>query len=138
MEVFFCHCFLNGKTSCLCIFSGSYRVQRGFCQWFRSQFTSSPVAFPGTPTPSVQGFDKYGIGAFSAIPTPHLQQALGLKAGVVTSGNSLDFTAEDMALMVQNQAAVKVGGRDLIQLHFQINAHLVGLLCSSLESVLIC
>ncbi len=29
----------------------------------------------------LQGFDKYGEGAFDAIPTPHLQKALGLKAG---------------------------------------------------------
>lgn len=28
-----------------------------------------------------QGFDKYGVGAFDAVPTPHLQKALGLKAG---------------------------------------------------------
>jgi hypothetical protein len=29
-------------------------------------------------------------------------------SGVVTSGNSLDYTAEDMARMVQHEAAVKV------------------------------
>jgi hypothetical protein len=28
---------------------------------------------------------------------------------VVTSGNSLDFTAEDMAAMVHHEASVKVG-----------------------------
>ncbi|PRW33190.1 5 -methylthioadenosine S-adenosylhomocysteine nucleosidase 2 [Chlorella sorokiniana] len=55
----------------------------------------------------IPGFDKYGVGAFDAIPTPHLQKALSLKAGVVTSGNSLDYTAEDMARMVQHEAAVK-------------------------------
>ncbi len=43
------------------------------------------------------------------MPTPHLQRVLGLKSGVVTSGNSLDYTAEDMALMVQNEASIKVG-----------------------------
>ncbi len=58
----------------------------------------------------MQGFDKYGIGAVSALPTLHLQRTLGLKSGVVTSGNSLDYTAEDMALMVQNEASIKVGG----------------------------
>ncbi|PSC71393.1 Ribosome production factor 1 isoform A [Micractinium conductrix] len=55
----------------------------------------------------IPGFDKYGVGAFDALPTPQLQKALGLKAGVVTSGNSLDYTAEDMARMVQHEAAVK-------------------------------
>lgn len=33
------------------------------------------------PPPFLQGFDKYGVGAFDAIPTPHLQKVLGLKAG---------------------------------------------------------
>ncbi|EFN52874.1 hypothetical protein CHLNCDRAFT_26505, partial [Chlorella variabilis] len=55
----------------------------------------------------IPGFEKYGVGAFDAVPTPHLQKALNLKSGVVTSGNSLDYTAEDMARMVQHEAAVK-------------------------------
>ena len=36
--------------------------------------------------PAPQGFDKYGVGAFDAIPTPHLQQELGLKAGGSVEG----------------------------------------------------
>ena len=31
-------------------------------------------------------------------------------SGVVTSGNSLDYTAEDMAAMVHHEASVKVWG----------------------------
>ena len=27
----------------------------------------------------MQGFDKYGVGAHTAVPTSHLQKALGLK-----------------------------------------------------------
>lgn len=34
----------------------------------------------------MQGFDKYGIGAFDAVPTPRLQQALDLKSGVEWAG----------------------------------------------------
>lgn len=41
------------------------------------------------PIPS---FDKYGLGYSESLPTPQLQAALGLKRGVVTSGNSLDYT----------------------------------------------
>jgi hypothetical protein len=59
--------------------------------------------------PRMQGFDKYGIGHYDALPTPALQQALGLKCGVVSSGNSLDYTAEDMELMTEHEASVKVG-----------------------------
>ena len=44
----------------------------------------------------IPGFDAYGVGAYAALPTPALQRELGLKCGVVSSGNSLDFTSEDM------------------------------------------
>ena len=47
------------------------------------------------------------IGRFEAVPTPALRKALNLKAGVVSSGNSLDYTEEDMACMVEHGAAVK-------------------------------
>lgn len=52
-------------------------------------------------------FDEYGLGRYDALPTPQLQQALGLKAGVVTSGNSLTFTTEDMEVMELHGACVK-------------------------------
>lgn len=55
----------------------------------------------------IPGFDIYGVGKYDALPTPNLRAALGLKAGVVSSGNSLDYTAEDMARMVEHEAAVK-------------------------------
>lgn len=70
-----------------------------------------PCCCPACYRSAPQGFDQYGIGAFSAVPTPALQAALGLKAGVVTSGNSLDYTAEDMANMQRSEAAVKVRRR---------------------------
>jgi hypothetical protein len=40
------------------------------------------------------GFDKQGLGYVESTPTPQLQAALGLKAGIVTSGNSLDYTGK--------------------------------------------
>jgi 5'-methylthioadenosine nucleosidase len=55
----------------------------------------------------IPGFDLYGIGKYEALPTPALRTALGLKPGVVSSGNSLDYTTEDMARMVEHGAAVK-------------------------------
>lgn len=55
----------------------------------------------------IPGFDSYGVGEFAALPTPALQAALALKSGVVTSGNSLDYTAQDMERMLQHGAAVK-------------------------------
>jgi hypothetical protein len=41
----------------------------------RKQRTKAPLPA------AMQGFDKYGIGAFDAVPTPRLQQALDLKSG---------------------------------------------------------
>jgi 5'-methylthioadenosine nucleosidase len=42
------------------------------------------------------GFDKQGLGYVESTPTPQLQAALQLKAGIVTSGNSLDYTGAQM------------------------------------------
>jgi 5'-methylthioadenosine nucleosidase len=53
------------------------------------------------------GFDKYGVGYAASVPTPQLQQALALKPGIVTSGDSLDYCKEDMDIMVKHGAAVK-------------------------------
>eukprot|EP00775_Hariotina_reticulata_P005037 gene5036-5279_t len=53
------------------------------------------------------GFDKMGLGYTDSIPTPHLREALNLKAGIVTSGNSLDYTDADMEIMIKHGAAVK-------------------------------
>eukprot|EP00887_Chlorella_sp_A99_P000548 scaffold17.g548.t1 len=54
----------------------------------------------------IPGFDSYGVGEFAALPTPALQAALALKSGVVTSGNSLDYTAQDMEAALKLQETV--------------------------------
>ena len=33
----------------------------------------------------MQGFDKYGVGAHTAVPTSHMQKALGLKVMLDTA-----------------------------------------------------
>jgi 5'-methylthioadenosine nucleosidase len=53
------------------------------------------------------GFDKFGLGLVASPPTPALQAALGLKPGVVTSGDSLDYTDKCLEIMEQHGAAVK-------------------------------
>jgi 5'-methylthioadenosine nucleosidase len=53
------------------------------------------------------GFDKYGLGTTASTPTPNLQAALGLKAGIVSSGNSLDYTERCMDIMNEHGAHVK-------------------------------
>jgi 5'-methylthioadenosine nucleosidase len=46
------------------------------------------------------GFDKQGLGYVESTPTPQLQAALQLKAGIVTSGNSLDYTGAQLQACV--------------------------------------
>jgi len=53
------------------------------------------------------GFDAYGLGHTVCAPTPALQAALGLKTGVVSSGNSLDYTDRCMGIMEAHGVAVK-------------------------------
>lgn len=53
------------------------------------------------------GFDALGLGYAASTPTPAMQAALGLKAGIVTSGNSLDYTDKCMEIMTRHEAAVK-------------------------------
>lgn len=55
----------------------------------------------------IPGFDTYGIGSYDGTPAPNLAKHLGLKDGIVSSGNSLTFTAEDMEAMQKHGVAVK-------------------------------
>ncbi|CAL8471455.1 g10997 [Coccomyxa elongata] len=55
----------------------------------------------------IPGFDKYGIWRIDAVPAPKLRDALSLKEGVVSSGNSLDYSKEDWDQLHANEAAVK-------------------------------
>lgn len=88
-------------------------ISTGTAGGFRSCGAAIADVFVSTATVNhdrripIPGFDVYGIGRFDAVATPALQQALGLKAGVVSSGNSLDYTAEDMERMQEHKAAVK-------------------------------
>lgn len=55
----------------------------------------------------IPGFDAYGLDYTPSTPTPNLQKALGLKVGLVTSGNSLDYTEKCLSIMTAHNAAVK-------------------------------
>jgi len=56
---------------------------------------------------SLPGFDVWGVGEYPAHATPGLVSALGLKLGVVTTGNSLDMCDTDGERMDANGADVK-------------------------------
>ncbi|KAK3288813.1 hypothetical protein CYMTET_3724 [Cymbomonas tetramitiformis] len=55
----------------------------------------------------IPDFVTFATGAIKAVPTPNLAIALGLKQGVVTTGNSLDCTEKDAEIMKANGAHVK-------------------------------
>jgi 5'-methylthioadenosine nucleosidase len=47
----------------------------------------------------IPGFDKYGIGQCHSNPSPLMQSELGFKLGVISSGNSLDYTDKCLEIM---------------------------------------
>ena len=55
----------------------------------------------------IPGFDAYGIGATPATAAPAMAAALGLKTGIVSTGNSLDAPDVDKTSMAANDASVK-------------------------------
>jgi len=52
-------------------------------------------------------FAPYGIGSYAAAPVDSLVAAFGLKTGVVTTGNSLDESADDRRMIEESGACVK-------------------------------
>eukprot|EP00198_Chlamydomonas_reinhardtii_P014218 XP_001703555.1 5'-methylthioadenosine nucleosidase [Chlamydomonas reinhardtii] len=88
-------------------------ISAGTCGGFKAQGAAIGDVFLGSavinhdrriPLPA---FDKYGLGHAALLATPHLQAALGLKSGVVSSGNSLDYTDKCMEIMTGHGAALK-------------------------------
>jgi 5'-methylthioadenosine nucleosidase len=55
----------------------------------------------------IAGFPPYGVGSFAAVPASRLARELGLKEGIVTTGNSLDETDADRRLIDASGASVK-------------------------------
>ncbi len=52
-------------------------------------------------------FDAYGVWEVASPPAPRLIQALGLKSGIVSSGNSLNCGTEDRAALDASGACLK-------------------------------
>ena len=53
------------------------------------------------------GWDKFGKGAYPSLDVSHLARELSLPLGNISSGNSLDFTEQDLAAIVSHGAVVK-------------------------------
>lgn len=53
------------------------------------------------------GWDKFGKGAYPSLDVSHLARELSLSLGNVSSGNSLDFTEQDLAAIASHGAVLK-------------------------------
>lgn len=55
----------------------------------------------------ISGFDKYGEGNYPAIKASKIIKELKLKSGIISTGNSLHATDEDLKIIKKSKAAVK-------------------------------
>ncbi|XP_022136315.1 5'-methylthioadenosine/S-adenosylhomocysteine nucleosidase 1 [Momordica charantia] len=69
-------------------------------------FLVSECAFHDRRIP-IPVFDLYGVGLKQALSTPNLLKELNLKVGKLSTGDSLDMSAQDEASITANDATVK-------------------------------
>jgi len=94
-------------------FTPDLLINCGTCGGFKSKggeigstYISSAFANHDRRIP-IPGFDVYGIGKLDAVAVPKLLEATQWKTGVVSTGNSLDATAEDLSNIAKNDASCK-------------------------------
>ena len=56
---------------------------------------------------AIPGYEAYGVGSYPAVRAGAMARELGFKQGVVTTGNSLDETADDRRMIDASGACVK-------------------------------
>ncbi|XP_024455200.1 5'-methylthioadenosine/S-adenosylhomocysteine nucleosidase isoform X3 [Populus trichocarpa] len=83
--------------------AGGFKV-KGAC--ISDVFLVSDVAFHDRRIP-IPVFDLYGVGLRQCFSTPNLLKELNLKAGKLSTGDSLDMSPQDEASIVANDATVK-------------------------------
>jgi nucleoside phosphorylase len=55
----------------------------------------------------IPGFSEYGVGHYPVFEIEGMAETLGLKKGVVSTANSLDYSEKDWEMMKKNNASVK-------------------------------
>jgi len=55
----------------------------------------------------IPGWDSFGVGRYPSFDTSEIAAALGLKQGIITTGNSLDMPAEDERTIRENGGEIK-------------------------------
>lgn len=56
---------------------------------------------------NLPSFERYGIGYYPCLPCKQIAKDLNLRTGVVSTGNSLDFTQKDQEVMQSYKGVVK-------------------------------
>lgn len=56
---------------------------------------------------SIPSFKEYGVGAYPTYNCLNIAKDLGLRTGIVTTGNSLDYTEQDMTMIKSYNGVVK-------------------------------
>jgi len=56
---------------------------------------------------NIPGFKEYGIGKYPCYPCEHIAKKMGVKLGVISTGNSLDHTPTDLEILKSHNGAVK-------------------------------
>ena len=98
----------------LSYFKPALCINAGTAGGFRSQgarigdvyLSSGTFKFHDRRIP-IPGWDAYGVGSYPALFIPGLAEAIGLKTGIISTVNSLDFTDRDLEMIQSNQGAVK-------------------------------
>lgn len=52
-------------------------------------------------------YDEYGLGNYLLFNTNTISDKLKLKKGIISTGNSLDFTQRDLEILLENNASLK-------------------------------
>jgi 5'-methylthioadenosine nucleosidase len=68
--------------------------------------SSGPFVFHDRRVP-LEGYDHYAIGNYPCLEAPAMANALQLKLGTISTGNSLSISEEDQAMIQKNGAVAK-------------------------------
>ncbi|KAK4742282.1 hypothetical protein SAY87_000283 [Trapa incisa] len=97
----------------ICALQPDLIINAGTCGGFKAKgasisdvFVASEVAFHDRRIP-IPVFDVYGVGLRQTFPTPNLLKEINLKAGKLSTGDSLDMSPQDEASIIANDATVK-------------------------------
>ena len=70
-------------------------------------YLSHPYVYHHDRRINIPGFNEYGIGKYSCYPCEDIAKRLGLKTGIISTGNSLDHTPLDLEIIETHNGEVK-------------------------------